>query len=154
MSTFSLIPKRVPAKQDTDYHQKIPKIIWQTMKSNYVPHVLKEFANTWIEKNSEYEYRFCDDDDIIGFLKNHFPHYLEGYKKIKYGASKADLWRYLIIYEYGGVYADMDCKCLNPLRQWINPDSEYVTQLGSFKDVCQWLIISVPKKQRTFLRSL
>jgi mannosyltransferase OCH1-like enzyme len=77
---------------------------------------------------------------------------LDGYKKIKHGASKADLWRYLVIYKYGGVYADSDCRCLLPLREWVNPDSEYVTQLGINHDVCQWLIISVPKNP-IFLRA-
>jgi hypothetical protein len=95
--------------------------------------------------NPEYEYRLHDDNDILDFIKKDFPDYLEGYKKIKYGASKADLWRYLIIYKYGGVYADIDCRCINPLREWIDPNAAYVTQLGINKDICQWLIISVPQ---------
>ena len=85
-------------------------------------------------------------------FKNDFPDYLEGYKKIKYGASKADLWRYLIIYKFGGVYADMDCRCINPLRQWIDPKAAFATQLGINKDLCQWLIISVPENP-IFLRA-
>ncbi|MBE0674896.1 MAG: hypothetical protein IH591_09570, partial [Bacteroidales bacterium] len=71
--------------------------------------------------------------------------YLGAYTKIKYGASKADIWRYLIMYKYGGVYADMDCRCINPLRQWIDPGAAFVTQLGINNDFCQWLIISVPQ---------
>ena len=49
------------------------------------------------------------------------------------------------MYKYGGVYADMDCRCINPLRHWINPEAAFVTQLGENKDLCQWLIISVPE---------
>ena len=37
------------------------------MKTNRVPVILSDYANTWIEKNPEYEYRFLDDDDIIDF---------------------------------------------------------------------------------------
>jgi len=142
---YSIIPKVLPAREQMEYEQKVPKIIWQTMKTNRVPVILKDYANTWIEKNPEYEYRFLDDEDIIDFIRNDFPAYLEAYQKIKYGASKADLWRYLIMYKYGGVYADMDCRCVNPLRQWIDPGAAFVTQLGENKDFCQWLIISVPK---------
>ena len=142
-SVYSIIPKVLPVQVKIEYEQKVPKIIWQTMKTNRVPLILKDYANTWIENNPEYEYRFYDDDDIINFIKNDFPDYVEAYKKIKYGASKADLWRYLIMYKYGGVYADLDCRCINPLRQWINPEAAYVTQLGENKDFCQWLIISV-----------
>lgn len=122
------------------------------MKTSQVPPIMKNFSDSWIENNPEYEYRFCDDDEVFNFIKSNFPEYLEGYKKIKYGASRADLWRYLIIYQYGGVYADLDCRCLSPLRKWIKPDSGYVTQLGVNNDLCQWLIISVPKNP-IFLRA-
>ena len=106
---------------------------------------MKDYADSWIDLNPEYEYRFSDDNDIIEFLKADFPDYLDGYNKLKYGASKADLWRYLIMYKYGGVYADIDCKCLVRLRDWIEPESAFVTQLGTNKDICQWLIITVPQ---------
>lgn len=143
MAEFVIIPKVLPARHSMEYVQKIPKIIWQTMKTNRVPVFMKNYADTWIDLNPEYEYRFCDDNDIIDFIKTDFPAYLDAYKKMKYGASRADLWRYLVIYKYGGVYADMDCRCINPLRQWIDPEAAFVTQLGSNKDLCQWLIISV-----------
>ncbi|HET7115153.1 MAG TPA: glycosyltransferase [Hanamia sp.] len=145
MTKFSTIPKLLPARNPMEYSQKIPKIIWQTMKTNQVPGFMKDYADSWINSNPEYEYRFLDDNDIIDFIKKEFPEYLEGYTKLKYGASKADLWRYLIIYRYGGVYADMDCKCLTPLRKWIDQEAAFVTQLGINKDLCQWLIISVPQ---------
>lgn len=142
---YFTLPKVLLPREKSDYEQEIPKIFWQTMKSNQVPAVMKEYADTWIDNNPEYEYRFFDDDDIIDFISSDFPEYMEAYKKIKYGASKADLWRYLIMYKYGGIYVDMDCRCINPLRQWIDPRAKYVTQLGINKDFCQWLIISVPQ---------
>jgi hypothetical protein len=152
MTEFGIIPKLLYPRDSTEYVQKIPKIIWQTMKTNQVPVLMKNYADSWIELNPEYEYRFCDDNDIIDFLKKHFPEYLGGYQNLKYGASKADLWRYLIIYKYGGVYADIDCKCINPLRNWIDKDAKFVTALGTNNDICQWLIISVPKNP-IFLRA-
>lgn len=144
MSHLVSIPKLLRARETLHYDQKIPKIIWQTMKKNQVPALMKEYVDSWIELNPEYEYRFHDDDDIAKFIQTDFPEFVEGYHKLKYGASKADLWRYLIIYKYGGVYADMDCKCFVPLRNWVNPNSSLVTQLGINKDICQWLIISEP----------
>ncbi len=145
MTELAIIPKLLVARDKMEYVQKVPKIIWQTMKTNEVPIFMKNYADSWIDLNPEYEYRFCDDDDIVDFLKADFPEYLDGYNKLKYGASKADLWRYLIMYKYGGVYADIDCKCIRPLRDWIEPGSAFVTQLGTNKDICQWLIISVPQ---------
>ena len=145
MTEYLIIPKVLPVRNKMEYDQKIPKIIWQTIKTNRVPVLIKHYADSWIGLNPEYEYRFYNDNDIFEFINTYFPEFIEGYKKIKYGASKADLWRYLIIYKYGGVYADMDCRCMNPLRQWIEPEAAYVSQLGINKDFCQWLIISVPE---------
>ena len=55
---YTIIPKVLTARDKMEYDQKIPKIIWQTMKTNQVPALLKDYADTWIEKNPEYEYRF------------------------------------------------------------------------------------------------
>lgn len=145
MSEIQSIPKKLKPRERIDYDQKIPKVIWQTMKTNQVTAFMKSYSETWINLNPEYEYRFYDDNDIIDFLKTDFPDFLEGYNKLKFGASKADLWRYLIVYKYGGIYADIDCKCINSLRKWIDPNATYVTQLGINKDICQWLIISIPQ---------
>jgi hypothetical protein len=147
MANFALIPKYLMPRVSSEYRQKIPKIIWQTMTTNKVPIFMKKYSDSWIELNPEYEYKFYDDADIIEFIEIHFPSFLEGYKKIKYGASKADLWRYLIIYKYGGIYADIDCRCIKPLQKWINSDSNYVTQIGINSDICQWLLISCPKNE-------
>ena len=38
----------------------------------------------------------------------------------------------------------MDCRCVTPLRNWVHPESRWVTQLGVNRDVCQWLIITAP----------
>ena len=114
------------------------------MKTNAVPPKMREWADTWIKLNPEYNYNFVDDDEIREFIRSSFPDYLQAFDKLEHGASKADLWRYLVMFKHGGVYADVDCICVNPLKEWIDPDAAYVTQLGVNKDVCQWLIISIP----------
>ncbi len=144
MRGLHTIPKVVASDPSEIADQKIPRIIWQTMKTNHVPRILKDIADSWITQNREYEYRFCDDEDILEFLQADFPDYFEAYGRIRHGASKADLWRYLAIYKHGGVYADSDCWCRKPMREWVRPESKYVTQFGINHDVCQWLIVSAP----------
>lgn len=144
MTDFYAIPKYLSSRTGATYDQRIPKIIWQTMKTNVVPKIMKDYSNSWIEQNPEYEYRFFDDKDIYQFIDAEFPEYISAYKKIKHGAVQADLWRYLILYKYGGVYADIDCRCIVSLKKWIQPTAGWVTQLGINKDVCQWLIITIP----------
>src|SRR6266487_5699784 len=130
MTNFYTIPKHLLSRTGPAYDQRIPKIIWQTMRTNVVPKIMKDYSDSWIEQNPEYEYRFFDDNDIDQFIVKEFPEYTSAYKKIKHGAVKADLWRYLIIYKYGGVYSDIDCRSIVSLRNWIQPAAEWVTQLG------------------------
>lgn len=142
MTNFFEIPRRIPRRCIEVSTQSIPRVIWQTMKSRFVPRILKDYVETWIELNPEYEYRFFDDGDIQDFINQEFPEFRDGYRKISIGAMKSDFWRYLVIYKYGGVYADIDCRCINSLKNWISPGASWVTQLGTNRDVCQWLIIS------------
>jgi mannosyltransferase OCH1-like enzyme len=144
MSTLYIMPTSLASRTRSFYRQRVPKTIWQTMKTNAVPPKMREWADTWIKLNPEYHYNFVDDDGMRKFIGFSFPDYLQAFEKIKHGASKADLWRYLVMFKYGGVYADIDCICVNPLKEWIDPDAAYVTQFGVNKDVCQWLIISIP----------
>jgi hypothetical protein len=143
MLQMHTIPKFLERRTRASYAQRIPKKIWQTITRNVVPSKIRDWANTWIKLNPEYDYNLVDDDGIRRFISSHFPEYLQAFDKTVHGASKADLWRYLVMFKYGGVYADIDCICLNPLREWIDPEAAYVTQLGVNKDVCQWLAISV-----------
>ena len=67
MTEYVLIPKVLPARSSMEYNQKIPAIIWQTLKTNQVPVSVKDYADTWMTHNPEYEYRFHDDNDILDF---------------------------------------------------------------------------------------
>jgi mannosyltransferase OCH1-like enzyme len=65
------------------------------------------------------------------------------YSKLPMGVMKADLWRYCIIYFYGGIYADVDTICrVNPniflteALLTIVPENE--------THLCQW-VFSAPK---------
>jgi mannosyltransferase OCH1-like enzyme len=118
------IPKFLGCRTRASYPQQIPKTIWQTITRNVVPSRIRDWADTWIKLNPEYDYNLVDDDGMRGFIRSSFPEYLQAFNKTVHGASKADLWRYLVMFKYGGVYADIDCICLNPLRARIDPEAE------------------------------
>ena len=44
-----------------------------------------------------------------------YPHYLSLYDQYPYMINRADVRRYFIMYEYGGIYADLDVESLKPL---------------------------------------
>jgi len=109
-------------------YDRIPKVIYQTWKTKNLSEIkdndhIKSIQS--IKKyNENYKHIIYDDNDCHEFIKNNYPEYYESYVKLKLPVQKADLWRYLIIYKYGGFYMDMDCICVKKLDDFQIP-SEY-----------------------------
>jgi mannosyltransferase OCH1-like enzyme len=101
----------------------IPKILWQTHECKYedLPDLYKSNSMTWRNNFPDWEYRYHSAEDRENFIKQYYPELLFLYQFIKPGIYKADFWRYLVIYEFGGMYADMDSiwdpSMVNP--QWL-----------------------------------
>lgn len=51
------------------------------------------------------------DDEIESFVSEFFPQYHQSVCNFKYHMNKIDFMRFLILYQYGGIYADMDYIC-------------------------------------------
>jgi mannosyltransferase OCH1-like enzyme len=93
-------------------HNYIPKNIFQTHKSmEYIetkPEILNA-VNSWKKYDGEFKYQFYNDSQAEQFIKDNFDDdTYTAYKKLPIPVMKADLWRYCIIYKYGGIYADTD----------------------------------------------
>lgn len=106
----------------------IPKKIFQSHKSlNYVVNdkLLSSCTNSWKKHYKTYQYNFYDDGKCDTFMKKYFAgETYDVYKKMPIPVMKSDLWRYCIIYHYGGIYADVDCKINVTPDIFINPTSE------------------------------
>jgi len=97
---------------------KISKIIHQVyFYKEDLPVEIKKNIEKLKRLNPTWEYRLYDDKDIENYIKANFPDILKLYKKINpiYGAVRADLFRYLVIYNEGGVYLDIKATFLYPL---------------------------------------
>ena len=103
----------------------IPKIIHQTWKSRDLPDNYKNYSNSWKDKHPDWEYCFYDDIDCENFVKEFFPQFLEIYNSMEKPVMKADMFRYLVVYKYGGVYADIDTLCLKSLNDLLD-DSQMI----------------------------
>eukprot|EP00934_Nitzschia_sp_Nitz4_P001900 Nitzschia sp. Nitz4//scaffold161_size51353//43939//44745//NITZ4_006959-RA/size51353-processed-gene-0.65-mRNA-1//1//CDS//3329537942//1900//frame0 len=90
--------------------RRIPKFVHQTAKSRCVTPAFAEITNQW--KLPGYGYYFHDDEAVNRLFQMNFPDFphLKNILRncVKNPTLKADLWRYLILWVYGGVYADFD----------------------------------------------
>lgn len=93
----------------------IPKIIHQTWKTQDVPEKYRTWVRSWKEKNPDFTYKLYDNDESRLLVASSYPEFLELYDSLPTGVQKADLFRYLVIHKFGGVYADLDTECQVPI---------------------------------------
>ena len=87
----------------------IPKLIIKTswQKLNNLPSQVEDVLNITIRLNPDYRVYYFDDDDVNNFMKSYGSKEYSAYNKLVPGAYKADLFRYCILYKYGGCYSDI-----------------------------------------------
>jgi mannosyltransferase OCH1-like enzyme len=125
----------------------IPKIIWQTHESPYedLPELYKTNSQTYKDLDG-WEYRYHSNADREAFIAEHFPQYLHLYLYIGPGIFRADFWRYLVLYKYGGFYADMDSRLFydkdTPFAKTINdPNATFNVVTAKNTTFNNWLIL-------------
>jgi mannosyltransferase OCH1-like enzyme len=107
----------------------IPKIIWQTYEIKYddLHQKAKEFSESWKSLNNSWEYRYFSDKDRREFVKEYFDkEWYTIYSSYKIDVMRADLWRYMCLYIYGGLYCDLDLVCKEPIENWLDLNSKFV----------------------------
>lgn len=113
----------------------MPKILHQTFRSRALPQAIHENIEKIKSMNPDWEHRFYDDADITDFIGNNYPkQILDRYHRINptYGAARADLFRYLLMYRCGGVYIDIKSALRKPLTDVLHADDRYL--LSGWKD--------------------
>ena len=94
-------------------NRKIPRIVHQTARSRCVTEKFYDVVQSWV-LGDDWAHYFHSDDAIDRLFQQdwpEFPHLRTMLACIDgKGTLKADLWRYLVLWEYGGIYADVDTK--------------------------------------------
>jgi mannosyltransferase OCH1-like enzyme len=92
----------------------IPRVFHQVWINDHQPELPEQFRryrDGWLEKHPHWEYRLWNLKNLP-FRSRHAD--LLARSKVPY-AQIADVLRYEILYELGGVYLDTDFECLRPI---------------------------------------
>lgn len=103
--------------------RQIPSVLWQTNYASRVtlPVKLNYYCNRIFAASCCY--RFVSDAEIEAFIAREFPGRIERcYRRLAIGAAKADLWRLLVLYRYGGIYIDIDGHLVWPIDRLLKAD--------------------------------
>jgi len=102
-----------------DYSGRIPKLIFQSWKTNELSYELCQHVLYWSNMNPEYDYFLFDDDAMDNFIQLEYGNEIfSSYACVKVGAAMCDVWRILIVYLFGGLYFDFDTRLVVPLDDW------------------------------------
>lgn len=107
----------------------IPKYIFVTapFKETKLPSVIYYQLSNIKINNPDYQIHYYDDEQCREFIKINFPDYLNDYDILIPSAYKADLWRYLILYYYGGIYMDIGHLPLVSFEEIIDINDEFIS---------------------------
>ncbi|KAH6646642.1 initiation-specific alpha-1,6-mannosyltransferase [Truncatella angustata] len=101
----------------------IPKKLWYKLGPNGLSEQLRRYSDSCITMNPTFRHEFMTDSSGDDFVKDKFgasrPDIVDSFLAISVPIIKADLLRYLVLYEYGGVWNDLDVSCEVPITEWI-----------------------------------
>eukprot|EP01039_Chlorochromonas_danica_P008965 gene8965-9895_t len=116
------------SKETAPYHKHIPRRLWIAVKhrDDPLPPHLKEL----FDRNPGWEVTICDNLCKDSFMTNQFANTSVSaiYHLINplVGAARADVWRYAVLYTYGGVYLDDDSDIKVPLDDVIEEQDRLI----------------------------
>ncbi len=109
-----------PLRNQADHPVVIPRIIHQTWKDRNVPRRFREAQASWRRHHPEWEYRFWTDQDLDRLIRERAPELAAQYRRYPENIQRVDAARYVILREYGGLYADLDTHCLRPMDELLS----------------------------------
>lgn len=74
--------------------------------------------DTWMSRNRDYKVNIWDNNSV---QRTNWKNYRQLHDMLikKDYAGAADVMRYEILYEHGGIYIDADTQCIKPLEDWL-----------------------------------
>ena len=135
----------------------IPFILHQIAADEHIPAHLTPFTQSWSHWNSDLKIQLWTDTTLRTFITKQAPEFLDIYNGYRHGVCRADLGRYLVLQHFGGIYADLDCQCLKPIKPLLEGRQLVIAQepeehhnLSTFREsklkdlVCNAFIASTP----------
>lgn len=88
----------------------IPKILHQTYKDENNDTV-RQSRNSFLKYHPDWEYKFWSNEECESLIKEKLPSFYDEWHKLQidnYAMKKWDTTRYVFLYIFGGLYADVD----------------------------------------------
>ena len=92
----------------------IPKIIHQLWKTDQIPRRWVKAVRSVRRCHPGWEYRLWTDEKMEVHVRDHHPEIYETYMGFDLNIMRADIFRYILMYDFGGMYCDLDYEFVRP----------------------------------------
>jgi tetratricopeptide (TPR) repeat protein len=96
--------------------RSIPALIHQYWEPRGLPAEYRARAEEWRRRNPDFTYRLWGPEDAERLLASLSEEAVRAFRSLAHPAMRADLFRYAVLHEQGGVYVDADLAASVPLR--------------------------------------
>lgn len=134
--------------------RKIPKLIFQTMETNLTLLNIQSCITQIKMLNPDYKYYYFTARECREFIKKEFPDILEYYDLLLPGAYKADLWRYCVLYKYGGFYLDIRMYPYMSFDSIITNQTEFMSCIDVSQNMLYQAILGVEPKSSCMRKAI
>lgn len=126
-----------------------------------IPGDLLRHSETWQQRNPTWKHKLWDRRQIEVLVNDAPTLWKDTFYTLEHWVEQCDFARYLILYLYGGVYADMDTVCNVPAETFTEAEFKDTLIVGLEADVtyaqqefnnlarkyqlCQWTFAATPK---------
>ena len=99
------------------YNNIVPLKIYTHWNTKFIPEKMKENVESLKKDNPEFEVIVYDNIEARNFISKYFDkEVLVAFDCLIPHSYKSDLFRYCILYIYGGIYIDIKFKCINNFK--------------------------------------
>lgn len=106
--------------------------VWQTSGPQPLTEEQRNDMASWRAKHPFFHFTVMTDEQGDNFVREHYadrPDIVDLYLRLPIVIFKADLFRYLVLVAKGGIYADIDVFCEQPISAWI--PQEHLSSINS-----------------------
>ncbi|KAK6205711.1 hypothetical protein LQW54_008291 [Pestalotiopsis sp. IQ-011] len=121
-SGYNMFPFATSPASASPMPTGIPDKLWYKVGANGLNDQLRDYTDSCIKNNPTFHAEFITDAWGDEFIRKHFasrPDIVENFLAISIPIVKADLLRYIVLPERGGIWNDLDVSCEAPINEWI-----------------------------------
>ncbi len=120
LENFEYIYKSIHnQKVDIYSNKQLPNIVYQTWVNNSLPWRMAKSIKIFREINKDFSFILYDHNERDKYMLESWGNrkIYQIYKNSVFQSSKADIWRYCILFEKGGYYFDIKSSCKTPISK-------------------------------------